>query len=62
MYGKRLRSLALATFATLTATLALVFFWAPNDADLGFLQKIFYVHVPLAIVTLCGFVAGGTWT
>ena len=59
MYGKRLRSLALATFATLTATLALVFFWAPNDADLGFLQKIFYVHVPLAIVTLCGFVAGG---
>ena len=59
MYGKRLRGLALATFATLTATLALVFFWAPNDAYLGFLQKIFYIHVPLAIVTLCGFIAGG---
>jgi heme exporter protein C len=36
-----------------------VFFWAPNDADQGFVQKIFYVHVPLAIVALCGFVAGG---
>src|SRR6202161_110760 len=59
MYGTRLRGLALATTALLTLTLALVFFWAPNDAYLGFLQKIFYVHVPLAIVTLCGFVAGG---
>ena len=59
MYGKRLRGLALTTAAVLTLTLALVFFWAPNDATLGFLQKIFYVHVPLAIVTLCGFIAGG---
>jgi heme exporter protein C len=25
------------------------------------MQKIFYVHVPLAIVALCGFVAGGVW-
>jgi heme exporter protein C len=29
------------------------------DADQGFMQKIFYVHVPLAIVALCGFVLGG---
>jgi heme exporter protein C len=29
------------------------------DADQGFMQKIFYVHVPLAIVALCGFVFGG---
>src|SRR4051794_17773710 len=29
------------------------------DADQGFMQKIFYVHVPMAIVSLCGFVAGG---
>ena len=29
------------------------------DADQGFVQKIFYVHVPMAIVALCGFVAGG---
>jgi heme exporter protein C len=39
--------------------MALVFFYAPNDADQGFVQKIFYVHVPMAIVALCGFVAGG---
>ena len=37
----------------------LVFFYAPEDADQGFRQKIFYVHVPMAIVTLCGFIAGG---
>src|SRR5512133_3501159 len=29
------------------------------DADQGFMQKIFYVHVPLALVALCGFVFGG---
>src|SRR5256714_13394115 len=59
MYGKGLRPLSLASAATLTAAFALVFFYAPNDADQGFLQKIFYVHVPLAIVALGGFVAAG---
>ena len=39
--------------------LALVFFYAPIDADQGFIQKIFYVHVPLAIVALLGFMAAG---
>jgi heme exporter protein C len=59
MYGKGLRSLSLITVVAVALTLAGVFFWAPNDAYLGFLQKIFYVHVPLAIVTLGGFIAGG---
>jgi heme exporter protein C len=36
-----------------------VFFYAPLDSDQGFIQKIFYIHVPLAIVSLCGFVFGG---
>jgi heme exporter protein C len=58
MYGKGLRALSLVTFAALTATLALVFFYAPLDADQGFIQKIFYVHVPVAIVTLCAYVLG----
>lgn len=58
MYGKGLRALSLATFAALTATFALVFFYAPLDADQGFIQKIFYVHVPVAIVTLCAYVVG----
>jgi heme exporter protein C len=44
---------------TLTAAFALVFFYAPLDADQGFVQKIFYVHVPMAIVALGGWVAGG---
>jgi heme exporter protein C len=39
--------------------LVLVFFYAPLDADQGFVQKIFYIHVPLAIVSLCGFILGG---
>jgi heme exporter protein C len=44
---------------TLTGAFALVFFYAPNDADQGFIQKIFYLHVPMAMVALAGFVAGG---
>src|SRR3984893_2975214 len=59
MYGKGLRALSISTAAVMTAALGLVFFYAPLEAEQGFLQKIFYVHVPLAIVSLCGFVAGG---
>ena len=58
-YSKGLRALTLATMATITVALALVFFYAPLDADQGFVQKIFYLHVPLAIISLCGFVLGG---
>ena len=58
MYGKGLRALSIATVATIAAALALVFFYAPNDADQGFIQKIFYLHVPLAIAALAGFVIG----
>src|ERR1700733_10086745 len=57
-YGKGLRSLALATIATITAALALAFFYAPLDANQGFVQKIFYIHVPMAIVALGGFIFG----
>jgi heme exporter protein C len=59
MYSKGLAPLAAAAAVTMTTALALVFFYAPNDADQGFVQKIFYIHVPMAIVALCGFVAGG---
>ncbi len=51
--------LAIATAIILTASIALAFFYAPIEADQGFSQKIFYIHVPLAIVTLGGFVFGG---
>jgi heme exporter protein C len=58
-YSRGLRGLTIATVVILAAALALVFYYAPLDADQGFIQKIFYVHVPLAIVSLCGFVLGG---
>lgn len=58
MYGTRLRTLSIATLVTLAGGFALAAFYAPEDADQGFLQKILYVHVPMAIVALCGFVFG----
>ena len=59
MYGKGLRPLSIATVAAIAASFSLIFFYAPLDADQGFVQKIFYLHVPLAIVALIGFVVGG---
>jgi len=61
MYGKGLRTLSTATVVAIAASFSLVFFYAPLDADQGFIQKIFYLHVPLAITALCGFVAGGAF-
>jgi heme exporter protein C len=60
-YGRGLRSLALAAVATIATALVLVFFYAPLDADQGFVQKIFYLHVPLAITALVGFMAAGVY-
>src|SRR5688572_28185662 len=51
-----LRAMALATVVVLGGAFALAFFYAPNDADQGFVQKIFYLHVPIAICALLGFV------
>ena len=58
-YGRGLRALSIATVIAVTLALALVFFYAPLEEEQGFLQKIFYVHVPLATIALCGFVLGG---
>lgn len=59
MYSKGLPQLALATAIALTAAFVLTFFWVPQDADQGFVQKIFYLHVPLGITALIGFVVAG---
>jgi heme exporter protein C len=59
IYGRRLLGLSIATVLTITVAMALVFFYAPLDANQGFVQKIFYIHVPLAITSLCGFILGG---
>jgi heme exporter protein C len=61
MSTRGLKPLSVASVVLLVGAFSLVFFYAPNDADQGFVQKIFYLHVPLAIVALCGFVAGGLY-
>ncbi|HEX6116338.1 MAG TPA: cytochrome c biogenesis protein [Solirubrobacterales bacterium] len=55
MSPSRLRNLTILTALVLGAGFALVFFYAPLERE-GFVQKIFYLHVPLAIVALAGFI------
>lgn len=57
--GSGLLALSIASTAMIGLTLGLAFFYAPEEASEGFLQRIFYLHVPLAIVCLCGFVVAG---
>jgi heme exporter protein C len=59
MRANSLRNISILTALLIGAGFGLVFFYAPLDADQGFIQKIFYLHVPLAIVALAGFVVGG---
>src|SRR5215216_4095653 len=44
----------------LVSGLGLAFFWAPEDADQGFSQKIFYLHVPIALTAYACF-GWGAW-
>jgi len=48
-------SLSLAAFGLLVAGVALAVFWVPNDADQGFSQRIFYLHVPVALTSYACF-------
>src|SRR5436190_13857043 len=59
MKAPSLRVTAIAAVVLLAAGYSLAFFYAPNDADQGFIQKIFYLHVPLAICALAGFILAG---
>jgi heme exporter protein C len=47
--------LAWSTVGLLGVALALVFFYAPVDADQGLSQKIFYIHVPIALTAYACF-------
>lgn len=56
----------LAVTGTLTAILTGlaaygIFFVAPEDADQGIIQKIFYFHVSIAVVGLLAFVVGAIY-
>src|SRR5581483_3598495 len=55
-----LPALAAASFLLVTTALVLVFFVAPNDADQGFSQRIFYFHVSIAFTAYACFI-GGAW-
>src|SRR3954452_21823736 len=52
--------LAAAAAVLLVAGLALALFWAPEDANQGFSQRIFYVHVPIALTAYACF-GWGAW-
>lgn len=44
--------------ALLPLAIVLIFFWVPDDADQGFSQRIFYLHVPVALTAYACFAAG----
>ena len=48
-----LRAMALATVVVLGGAFAFAFL-RPQRRDQGFVQKIFYLHVPIAICALLG--------
>jgi heme exporter protein C len=50
--------LAWSAVGLLGAGVALVFFYAPLDADQGLTQKIFYIHVPIALTAYACFAWG----
>jgi heme exporter protein C len=56
----RLPALAWITTALMGVALALIFFYAPTDADQGFSQRIFYFHVPIALTSYACF-GWGAW-
>jgi heme exporter protein C len=53
-----LTTLAFLAVALAAASVAMIFFVAPEDADQGLSQKIFYVHVPIALTAYAGFGLG----
>jgi heme exporter protein C len=55
-----LPALAVSSLVLVTTALVLVFFVAPDDATLGFSQRIFYFHVSIAFAAYACF-AGGAW-
>jgi heme exporter protein C len=56
----KLPVLAAACTGLFGLAIALAFFYAPEDADQGFSQRIFYFHVPLALTSYACF-GWGAW-
>ncbi len=53
--GSRLPALAAATALLVGLSIVLAFFVAPEDADQGIIQRIFYFHVPIALTAYACF-------
>jgi heme exporter protein C len=51
--------LAIATGGMLLIALYMIFVWAPMESTMGVLQRIFYFHMPSAIVAFVAFITGG---
>jgi heme exporter protein C len=58
--NNRLPALAVLAAFLVSVAVALIFFYAPEDADQGISQKIFYVHVPIALTAYACF-GWGAW-
>jgi heme exporter protein C len=54
----RATAAALAATVLMAPALGLIFFYVPNDASEGYSQRIFYLHVPIAMTTYVLFVWG----
>jgi len=55
-----LAALAALSGVLIAASIALIFFYVPTDADQGFSQRIFYIHVPVALTAYACF-GWGAW-
>ena len=60
MRNNRPALFAFATLVLLGGGIALALFWVPDDADQGFTQRIFYIHVPIALTAYACF-GWGAW-
>jgi heme exporter protein C len=56
--NNRVSALAFGAVALMAGAIAMIFFVAPEDADQGISQKIFYFHVPIALTAYAAFGLG----
>jgi heme exporter protein C len=54
----RIQGLSVLALASTTVAFVLVFFVVPDDADQGYSQRIFYLHVPIALTAYACFFTG----
>lgn len=53
--GGKTTILLAISFALIAVALFLIFLWVPTEAEMGIVQRIFYLHVPVAWVAFVAF-------